>query len=108
VAVPDQFVLRKIQHAGCTSSITKLEKENDYTIIYPNPTIDIIRIESDKDIINIELYDINGQFLISENNLNSISLNYFEKGIYQLRITKSNHETIFKNSSSQGINLYFQ
>lgn len=94
----DQGILltETVQHSGCTSSTIKLEKENNHTVIYPNPTADIIRIESKQDIINIELYDINGQFLMSVENSDFISFENFEKGIYQLRITKKNRESIFK------------
>lgn len=90
------LLIESVQHSGCTSSITKYNKEDNHTVIYPNPTTDIIRIESDKDIIKTELYDHSGKFLMSKKSPSSISLKDFEEGVYQLRLINSNDDAIYR------------
>jgi hypothetical protein len=63
--------------------------ETDYKI-YPNPTSDNLNIISQKNIEQIELFDLTGKVLFQKQSINSKSIqldvSMFQKGIYLLRI----------------------
>ena len=54
-------------------------------IVYPNPTKDVITIETRLDII-IELYDMIGNKVISEPNLKRLDLSNLSNGLYNMSI----------------------
>ena len=62
------------------------ENNRSITSIYPNPSKDIIFINSEKQTIKIELYNISGQKLSENKNSNSININYLPAGIYLIKI----------------------
>ena len=66
--------------------------------IYPNPAKDFISLNSNPDIINITINDIDGivVFNQSENLEKSISISFLPKGIYFVSITTNNGITITK------------
>ncbi len=63
--------------------------------IYPNPTTDIINISLPQNttVKTVEIYNLSGEKMHSQNNVNSISLSTFEKGIYILKIVDENNNT---------------
>ena len=69
-------------------------KEEEKTIIYPNPVKDYINIESKEIISKIEVLDIEGRLLISKENINNINyttnLNSLSKGVYLLKVIYKN------------------
>jgi hypothetical protein len=65
------------------------ELDNNAIIsVYPNPTSDIINIESDEKFNYIKLSNLNGQIITSTEN-NQINLQDYPKGIYFLDIVYS-------------------
>ena len=54
-------------------------------VVYPNPTKDIVTIETRLNI-EIELYDITGRLIIKEENIKRIDMNTFTPGIYNMII----------------------
>jgi len=65
-----------------TSSI---EVVNSNVSIYPNPTDGIIKIESDQNVSNIKVIDLNGKILLSQLKMESdfqVDLSSFDSGIY--------------------------
>ena len=73
------------------SKIFKLqgELENNY-IIYPNPSIDQLYIQSEDNIDEISLYNAEGKIVIQEKNPKMIDLKQLENGLYQIIIKFSN------------------
>mgnify|MGYP001231352510 CR=1 FL=1 len=61
------------------------ESESGTIIVYPNPTNDILNIDTRLEI-DVEIYDMMGKLIISEQNTKRIMLNYIPKGIYNLVI----------------------
>ncbi len=62
--------------------------------IYPNPVTNVLNIKSVKEIIKVEITDILGKIIISENNpTNRINLEKLQSGLYSIKI-------IFKDESS--------
>ena len=80
--------------------ITETLLENSISIT-PNPTSGIVEIESLAKVLNIEVFDLSGKKLFTQNQKNSqdelsnIDLSGFSKGIYLLKIN-TNENTIVK------------
>ena len=58
-------------------------------IVYPNPTKDVITIETRLDI-EVELYDMIGNKVISESNVKRLDLSKLSNGIYNMSILYNN------------------
>lgn len=63
--------------------------QNSKTKVYPNPSFDLITIQSENEIKSIDFININGQVVQSNTNINkgNIEINELTNGIYQLKIT---------------------
>ena len=72
-------------------------KEDEKTIIYPNPVKDFLNIESKEIISEIEVLDIEVRLLIRKEDINNINyttnLNSLSKGVYILKIKYNNQKT---------------
>jgi uncharacterized repeat protein (TIGR01451 family) len=71
----------------------------DQTVIYPNPTSNVLNIESKNKISNIEIIDINGRSLLSKSlNSNSTSINVesLSNGIYFVKVWNENGNFVQK------------
>ena len=69
---------------GWPTSLNELNGEG--IIIYPNPTKDILNIDTRLEI-NVKIYDIMGKLLINEENNNRIDISTVSSGIYNMIIT---------------------
>lgn len=67
---------------------------------YPNPVVEILKIDnSQKNILDIKLFDINGRLLIEINSdleLISIDVNGFPSGIYLLKISHNENSKFLR------------
>lgn len=79
-----------------TLSVDETQLEN--LSIYPNPTSDIVNIQSSgTSIQKIEIYNMNGQLVLSEkNNLEKIHVNQLESGMYMMRLYTENASKTIK------------
>lgn len=79
-----------------TLSVDKTLLEN--LLVYPNPTSDIINIQSGViSIQKIEIYNMNGQLVLSEkNNLEKIHVNQLKSGMYMMRLYTDNASKTIK------------
>ena len=67
--------------------------------VYPNPTDDIVKVQSEFIIEDVELYDIEGRQLLTQKHT-TLDLTPFQKGIYLLKIKTNNQiftQRIIKN-----------
>lgn len=92
---------------GCTASSAPFvlntsidEQGNNYISIYPNPTAEILSIESSQMINRISIYEITGREVLQKNLINpskKISLNISEisAGLYLLNWYDKNNESHF-------------
>jgi hypothetical protein len=69
--------------------------QNTKHLIYPNPTNGILHIDSKETITKIEVYDLNGRWIQSVKNSNTIQMNSLAKGTYVVTTTdkKGNTQT---------------
>lgn len=79
---------------NCLTTDKDEYKKNDFKI-YPNPTKNIIKFNSDEEILDIELYNTNfkNQFFLRKENELVFDL---PNGVYLLKITFYNNKTTYK------------
>ncbi|TGD58411.1 LamG-like jellyroll fold domain-containing protein [Flavobacterium humi] len=63
--------------------------------IYPNPTSSLVNIESNKEIKSIEVYSLEGK-LIFISIENKIDVSNLKSGLYLIKVTNSQNETVIK------------
>lgn len=63
--------------------------------LYPNPVNDVLSVNAITPVTALQVYDIQGKFLIGNKNLNSIDVSKLNPGIYLLKV-KSNENWITK------------
>jgi hypothetical protein len=69
--------------------------KDDQIIIYPNPVIDYITINSQNlEINNIELYDITGNLILTEPYTEKLNIIQISPGIYILRLIDNSNRLI--------------
>lgn len=59
---------------------------NDKFNIYPNPSTGIFTISGNYNLINIEVYNLMGELILSQGNVGEIDLNAFPSGLYLARV----------------------
>jgi hypothetical protein len=80
-------------------NVTGIEQPKVSSVrVYPNPAQDIVKIQSDENIQSVELYDLRGRLIKSENvdiQKHEMNINDLSKGIYLLKVnTSRSSETI--------------
>lgn len=58
--------------------------------VYPSPTTSILNIESETPIVQIEIYDLLGQLVVSNSNQNTIDISRVSQGIYFIKLKDEN------------------
>jgi hypothetical protein len=61
--------------------------------VYPNPTSDILSIKGIQ-AVNIRIYDVNGKEVLSADNVSSVNMKDFGRGIYYAEISTINGECL--------------
>ena len=66
--------------------------DNDFSelSLYPNPTRDMLNINTISEIDKIEVYNLLGGLVIDKHNSKSISLKNFSSGLYIIKIYSNN------------------
>ncbi|AUP79664.1 T9SS type A sorting domain-containing protein [Flavivirga eckloniae] len=77
-----------------TLSTEDFKTEASNIIIYPNPTADIINIESKSDLNTLEIYDIIGKKVSSYGNKKAINISSLNPGIYFLKLSLANSQSV--------------
>lgn len=66
-------------------SVPKLQADPDL-ILYPNPATDRIKLQTTKDIDKVEVYNYNGQWMLTELSTTIIDINHLTPGMYFCKI----------------------
>ncbi|GAA5101631.1 hypothetical protein GCM10023210_41680 [Chryseobacterium ginsengisoli] len=69
------------------------EVSKDNIKIYPNPTTSFVKIDSKEKVRSFELYNISGQLISKGGQVQEISLESFNSGLYILKVTLENNQT---------------
>lgn len=84
-------------------SFARIHEENSdnssslfYITIFPNPTKDIIKIESSDKIKTVKIYNITGELVLETELLNEIDLSSLKTGLYFVSVQTENHHKNIK------------
>ena len=93
------FFVAKLANSLCGSGNVSTEKFNKLTVnVYPNPTTDIVTIETDENLFNYSVYDINGREIQTGifGSTNQINLQSASNGVYfvKVRTTQGSSATV--------------
>jgi hypothetical protein len=64
--------------------------------LYPNPANDVLNISSSNSITKIEVYDIQGRNVASNNNASNVNVVSLGKGVYIIKVVQENGSVITK------------
>ena len=84
------FFVAKLANSLCGSGNVSTEKFNKLTVnVYPNPTTDIVTIETDENLFNYSVYDINGREIQTGifSSTNQINLQSASNGVYFVKVS---------------------
>ena len=93
------FFVAKLANSLCGSGNVSTNKFNKLTVnVYPNPTTDIVTIETDENLFNYSVYDINGREIQTGifGSTNQINLQRASNGVYfvKVRTTQGSSATV--------------
>lgn len=71
-------------------SPSAIEENMNELSIYPNPTNNLLNIQSSTQIQSVEVLNIQGQLVIKEGNVNQINVSSLTNGVYMIRIATDN------------------
>lgn len=74
-------------------NLTTVNEEASPIHIFPNPTNDIVNIQSHKEINSIEIYDLTGKQMANFSNTKQFKIGYLKSGVYVVRIIMKDGET---------------
>lgn len=64
--------------------------------VYPNPVNNVLKIQSASDFSSVELYNMNGRLMTKQANSNDINMQDFSSGVYLLKLTTNNGQSVTK------------
>jgi para-nitrobenzyl esterase len=85
-----------INFMPCTSSLSVDEFENDDFKIYPNPTQNIVHIDSKSREFKVEIFDFTGKNIFKSTNEKSIDFGNLSPGIYLIQLQQGEKVSTFK------------
>ena len=87
----DQGVNAKTVIVSQTFILATGEAKTVFTTLYPNPTSDILNIETDQKISKIEVYDVSGKLAISTNGKDKkVTVSNLNNGMYFIKLYTEN------------------
>ena len=81
---------------GTTLGTNDLEFAYNTISLYPNPTNDVLNISSSNNITKIEVYDLIGKKVASNNNAKNINVAALAKGAYIVKVVQENGSVVAK------------
>jgi len=85
-----------INFVPCTSSLSLEEFENDDFKIYPNPTQNIVHIDSKSGEFKVKISDFTGKTIFADKNSKAVDLANFSPGIYLIQLQQGEKISTFK------------
>ena len=65
---------------------TQQFSKSSKTVVYPNPSKDVFKVKSAKNIIKLNVYDFSGRLILTKEKSAEINLSGFKNGVYFLEI----------------------
>jgi para-nitrobenzyl esterase len=85
-----------VNFVPCTSSLSLEENENENFKIYPNPTQNIVHIDSKSGEFKVELFDFTGKNIFASTNATTVDFGNFAPGIYLIQLQQGEKISTFK------------
>lgn len=84
----------KMYRIGDLGSV-EMNLENVNTIkLYPNPAVEILNIETDLNVSDVKIIDVNGRLILQEKDTKQVNVSTLQKGLYIAAILLSNGEHV--------------
>jgi len=89
------FFVAKLAASVCGTTVSNEEFNNITVNVYPNPTTDIVNIETEENLFNYVVYDINGREIQNGmfGNNNQVNLQNVNSGVYFIKVTTTQGST---------------
>jgi hypothetical protein len=81
--------------------INDVEFENNTIAFYPNPAQEVLNVSSANSITKIEVYDLLGKKVASNNNAKNINVAVLGKGVYVVKVAQENGSVVAKRFIKQ-------
>ena len=78
-----------------STGISKERQLNSEIILYPNPTSNLLRIDTEENIIEISIIDLSGKIIVQKAGANFVNVSNLSDGIYFIQVITQN-KTITK------------
>jgi hypothetical protein len=88
-SVTDRFVIDDVTYLPAYLNSQNFTKNNLKVALYPNPAKDVIKIEMDSELKLVEIYNIQGQKVLSSTS-NNVTVSDLSSGIFMVRIEDEN------------------
>ena len=79
-----------------TLSTTDFGNTNNTISLYPNPAKEVLNISSSNNITKIEVYDMQGRNVVSNNNSSNVNIAALGKGAYIVKVVQENGSVVAK------------
>lgn len=76
------------EYLGIRAVDMKNDQQNDF-LIFPNPASDKLKIVTTEKLFSIDIFNMSGQKILSENNLNDLDISNIPNGLYLIRLRLS-------------------
>ena len=78
-----------------------VEFANNTISLYPNPTQEVLNVNSADQIAKIEVYDLLGKKVASNNNAKNVNVSALGKGVYVVKVAQENGSVVAKRFIKQ-------
>ncbi len=91
------YFLRQYSHPNpIAMEVSDVSTSENNINVFPNPAVNQITISSNSSIKTVNIYNMNGQLMLTKTNLNTIDVTELSKGIYIIEIINS-EQNVFKD-----------
>ena len=80
---------------GSVSNTSITTNNNEILTFYPNPAQDFVTIQNSSGSVNVEVFDVIGNFILKSND-KTIGISNLPNGIYIFKVTSNNSDEILK------------
>lgn len=78
------------------NALSIMNKKNDGITIYPNPSKNLIYIDSNSSSFTVSIFSLNGEFLIKKNIKTQIDISDLNKGVYFVELSNESYKSFHK------------
>ncbi len=84
---PELFSIEEFHYYGDLS--LKEHEEEVVITLFPNPSKDFINIDTETEVLSVELFDLNGLLLMRQKGETTLNIKNLSPGVYQVKVNTS-------------------